>query len=251
MNTTCNLLSLKEKFEARIFQNQNKEMLRYRLYKPANYNRQKNYPLLIFLHGSEQRGADNEAQLTQGLGILVENIIAKNYECIIVAPQCPEYERWANLEWDQTNHEQPHELARPSHLVMQLVNDFILKGKVDPARIYLTGISMGGFGVWDIISRFPETFAAAIPVCGGGDKNTAISIKELPLWVFHGEQDNIVDVECSRKMIKALQNSGASPNYTEFKATGHECWSQAFSYAGLVEWLFEQKNNKKLEKKRA
>jgi predicted peptidase len=114
---------------------------------------------------------------------------------------------------------------------------------VDPSRIYITGVSMGGFGTWDLLARLPGKFAAAIPICGGGDEQTALKIKHIPLWVFHGAKDDIVSPKQSRTMIKALQDAGGAPGYTEYPDIEHSSWVQAYREPHLLPWLFKQKLN--------
>lgn len=118
---------------------------------------------------------------------------------------------------------------------------------VDTARIYITGLSMGGFGTWDIVQRMPNTFAAAMPVCGGGDTEMANAIKNVPIWVFHGGSDNVVKTSRSRDMIAALKKAGGKPLYTEYKGVGHVCWGQTYANKEVLNWLFGQR--KKSEQK--
>src|SRR5207244_7702516 len=112
---------------------------------------------------------------------------------------------------------------------------------IDPKRLYITGLSMGGYGTWDLISRHPELFAAAAPICGGGDEDQAEKIAKLPIWIFHGAKDQAVPVERSRNMVTALKKAGGEPKYTEYPDVGHDSWVRAYKDPELFAWLFAQK----------
>ena len=127
-------------------------------------------------------------------------------------------------------------LARTMFLIDSLVKNL----NIDKNRIYITGLSMGGFGVWDAISRWPDKFAAAVPVCGGGDTAKAAMIKDIPIWTFHGDKDNLVMTSRSRDMIAAIKKAGGNPKYTEYTATGHNAWDKAYSEKDMYLWLFSQ-----------
>ena len=112
---------------------------------------------------------------------------------------------------------------------------------IDPQRIYLTGLSMGGYGTWDLLARKPDLFAAGVPVCGGGDESTAGKIAKIPIRVFHGDKDNSVPVARSRTMVEALKKAGGHPKYTEYAGVGHNPWDKAYADPKLMNWLFKQK----------
>jgi predicted peptidase len=115
------------------------------------------------------------------------------------------------------------------------------ESSIDPKRIYITGLSMGGYGTWDAIYRRPNLFAAAAPICGGGDPTTVSAYSTLPIWCFHGDQDEAVPVEYSRKMIESLKEVGAEPKYTEYAGVGHDSWTQTYAADEFFEWLFAQR----------
>jgi predicted peptidase len=131
----------------------------------------------------------------------------------------------------------------PMNLTMDLLEKLIHKYPIDKKRIYVTGLSMGGFGAWDMICRYPGKFAAAIPICGGGDTGKAQLLVNTPIWAFHGSNDKVVKVILSRNMINAIKANGGNPKYTEYKGVGHDCWINAYKEKGLLEWLFGQKLN--------
>jgi predicted esterase len=153
----------------------------------------------------------------------------------------PEY-RWVNTDWAaKTPHTLPAQPSHPMRLTLGLLGELQKQYAIDPSRIYVTGLSMGGYGTWDIIARRPDLFAAAIPVCGGGDPLTAPAIARLPLWAFHGGNDGVVPTVRTRLMIEALTAAGATPRYTEYPGVGHDSWNRAYAEPDLVAWLFAQR----------
>ena len=130
-------------------------------------------------------------------------------------------------------------------LLIELLAEAERMFPIDPDRIYVTGLSMGGFGTWDLIARFPDRFAAAVPVCGGGDPGTAPLIRDLPVWAFHGALDRVVPPSNSRVMVRALQEAGARPGYSEYPDVGHNSWTKAYEDPYLLPWLFEQHRQKR------
>ena len=156
-------------------------------------------------------------------------------------PQCPLDTRWVDTDWTLDAHEIPKEPSQTLQLAHDLLLQTLDKFQIDSSRIYVTGLSMGGFAVWDIIARYPDLFAAAIPICGGGDVNTVETIKNIPIWAFHGKQDRVVKPQRSRNMIMSLRQSGAKPKYTEYPNVAHGSWKPAYEEPNLLEWLFAQK----------
>jgi predicted peptidase len=210
------------------------DTLPYRLLFPENIEQEKKYPLVIFLHGSGERGADNELNLNYITDLFLNPTNRKEFPAFVLAPQCPLGKRWAPEDWYA-------KLESPASEVIDLIDSLVAHQAIDPNRIYLMGLSMGGFGTWYLITRFPNKFAAAVPICGGGDWNQAKTISHIPLWVFHGKKDEIVLPEQSRKMVHALKKEGAKPRYTEYKRIGHESWIPALNEPDLLPWLFRQK----------
>lgn len=205
----------------------------------SDYDPITKYPLVIFLHGSGERGNDNEAQLKWGVLNFASNENMKMHPSIIIAPQCPKNMGWDNFsEEDMSLQPSP---TKPMKLLMELINEAILKLPVDTNRIYITGLSMGGFGTYDAITRHPELFAAAVPVCGGGDVTKAQSIAHIPIWIFHGAQDGAVNPVLSQNMVEALTKEGAHPGYTQYPETGHFSWIAAYSDTMMMEWLYSQR----------
>lgn len=226
-------------FEAKKYLN-NKKTLLYRFMQPVAAKFNEKYPLVVFLHGAGERGDDNKSQLIHGIKTLADSAHRKDFPCFIAAPQCPKEKRWVEVDWDKKSHRMPIEPSISIKLLMELIDSIVSNYPIDRSRIYVTGLSMGGYGTWDIISRYPDKFAAAIPVCGGGDEKQAKNIN-IPVWAFHGSIDNIVPVERSRNMVKALRKTGGIVRYTEYQGVKHGSWFKAYVEDGLYEWLFQQK----------
>ncbi len=220
----------------------NGDTLLYRIEYPKNFNRDSatKYPLILFFHGAGERGNDNKAQLTYIDKIFGSEKFRDKYPAIIILPQCPKNKRWVEVDWSLKKSAMPKNMSDPMRLTVALLMSTIKKYPIDTNRIYVTGLSMGGFGTWDIIARFPDLFAAAIPICGGGDENTAKSIAHIPIWAFHGSKDRVVPVIRSRNMIKAIRKNGGKPKYTEVPNKGHFVWNIAYATPGLWKWLFSQ-----------
>jgi predicted peptidase len=211
--------------EKKTFEDGSGKVLRYRLLKPENYDPKKNYPLVVFLHGAGERGEDNEKQLVHGVPEFAKGENRKKYPCFLIAPQCPAGKRWSDVD--------PLVLG----LIAALPKDY----SIDPKRIYLTGLSLGGFGTWDLLARRPDLFAAAVPICGGGNAKQAAKFAKIPIWVFHGAKDPAVKVSRSRDMVKALEEAGGHPKYTEYPDQGHASWVPAYRDPEMMKWLFAQK----------
>lgn len=213
------------------------QSLPYRLLKPKNPEPEKKYPLIIFFHGAGERGADNEIHIKHITETFLDPENRENFPCYIIAPQCPENTMWAS-------HDREGKMKNRPTAVMEMVIALIDKTQkefpVDHSRVYVTGLSMGGYGTWDLIARFPNRFAAAVPICGGGDEATAPLIQHIPIWAFHGSRDGVVLPKNSRKMIRAIQTAGGKPGYTEYPDVGHDSWVQAYLEPYLLPWLFRQ-----------
>ncbi len=215
------------------------DMLNYRMLFP-DADTMRKYPLVIFLHGSGERGSDNEAQLKWGVQNFATDKNMVQHPAIVIAPQCPLNQSWSNTK--RTPNSTAMELlptpSKPMQLLRELIQQTVAKMPVDTNRIYITGLSMGGYGTFDAIERYPALFAAAVPVCGGGDVGNASLIAHLPIWMFHGAEDPAVNVANSVEMNAALMKAGAHPGLTIYPETGHFSWIAAYSDEHLMEWLF-------------
>ncbi|GAB5404134.1 MAG: hypothetical protein Aurels2KO_23650 [Aureliella sp.] len=216
-------------------------VLNYRLMKPADYDPTAEYPLVIFLHGAGERGSDNTAQLKHAVANFCSPDMRQKYPCYVLAPQCPKDESWADIDWTKPAIDQPASASKSMNLVLALVDEMVEDAAIDSKRIYLTGLSMGGYGTWDAIARRPYFFAAAAPVCGGADLATASKIAHMPIWCFHGAKDRVVTVDLSRKMFQALKDAEGEPKYTEYPDAGHDSWTATYSDPEFLAWLFDQR----------
>ena len=230
-----------ELFGTKIFENSKGESLPYRFLKPEKIEPGQTYPLVLFLHGAGERGIDNTAQLTHGVGQFARSENRRKYPCFVVAPQCPTDRRWVEVDWGLPSHTMPEAASVPLTLVFYLVDKLTAELPVDKSRLYITGISMGGFGAWDAIQRRPDDFAAAIPVCGGGDAAEASKLKKLPIWAFHGDQDGVVQPRRTLDMIVAIRKAGGSPKMTIYPGVDHDSWTATYADPDVLAWLFAQK----------
>lgn len=221
----------------------------YRLMKPAAVPQaaaveaSREYPLVLFLHGAGERGTDNEKQLQYLPTWMAEPDLRKKHPCFVLAPQCRNDSRWADFDWSDKKSlpQKPEPTTDLAAAVAAL--DAVMKAEpVNPGRVYLTGLSMGGYGAWDLAARMPERFAAMIPICGGGDEATAARLKPLPIWCFHGALDEAVPVGRSRSMVEAVKAAGGNVKYTEYPDVKHNSWSPAYRDPATLEWLFQQKS---------
>lgn len=236
----------KKLFEPRQYVADNGDQLNYRLLKPAdytpdNYDPNQKYPLVVFLHGAGERGSDNTAQLMHGLAEFCRPERRQEFPCYVLAPQCPKDQKWVDLDWSQPQPDYPESISRPLELTLQVVEAMLDDAAIDKSRVLLTGLSMGGYGTWDALARRPELFAAGLPICGGGDTTQAAKFKHIPVWCFHGSDDEVVHPDRSREMVAALRAAGGEPRYTEYAGVKHDSWSQTFANAQTFQWLFTQK----------
>ncbi|TVQ04727.1 MAG: phospholipase [Balneolaceae bacterium] len=228
-------------YEPREYITKEGDTLRYRVMFPEELAEGKVYPLVLFLHGAGERGNDNTAQLMWGLDAFAADDFRKEHPAIVIAPQVPAGSFWANLNWRQEGAALTDEPTLPLKLSHELVLKMADNYPVDRNRLYVTGLSMGGFGTWDIITRYPGLFAAAMPICGGGDPSKAYRLTDMPIWNFHGALDNVVPPDLSRDIINAIWEAGGKPGYTEYPDVDHFSWVPAYNDRYVLEWLFSQR----------
>ncbi len=197
--------------------------LDYLIYLPHNYNSKEKFPLVLFLHGSGERGNDIKKVEAHGLPKLVKE--GRQFPFIIVSPQCKE-----NLIWE--------DLTEELHLLLENIKSSY---SVDTTRIYCTGLSMGGFGTWALAFKYPNYFAAIAPVCGGTVYWETHKIKHIPIWAFHGDKDDVVPIFYQDIIIKNLQSLKAPVKFTVYKGMGHNVWDTTYNRNDLYEWLLQQK----------
>lgn len=236
--------NLTEKFEAKQFINESNDTLNYRIFVPDQPDSTGKYPVVLFLHGAGERGSDNKAQLTWGVWRFVEDSVQQNHPSIVVAPQAPKDSYWGNANWREESTRLMEKPAESLILVMEMLEQIHQAYPVDANRLYVTGLSMGGFGTWNLIIRYPDKFAAAAPVCGGGDVTKAHRIAHMPIWNFHGTVDDVVPPELSRDMIAAIRYAGGKPGYSEYPDVDHFSWIPAYNEPSLVNWLFSHRKEK-------
>jgi poly(3-hydroxybutyrate) depolymerase len=199
--------------------------MKYLLYLPKDYDHKASWPLLLFLHGAGERGDDLDLVKKHGPPKLIE--AGKDFPFIVVSPQCPQGRWW-----------EPVELAT-------LLDEIVEKHKVDKDRIYVTGLSMGGFGTWSLAAYQPKRFSAIVPICGGGEPFVTMLLANVPAWVFHGAKDPVVPLERSEKMVEAMKKFGGKVKFTVYPEAGHDAWTEAYNDPQLYEWLLQQKRTPK------
>lgn len=215
--------------------------LLYRWHEPRAIVPGRVYPLVVLFHGAGERGADNLAQLTHGADEILSYAQKTGEEIFFIAGQVPCGERWVDTPWEQTSHTMPSSPTASMGAVLALIERTMKDFPVDPARVYATGISMGGYGTWDAVQRRPDLFAAAIPICGGGDSACAAKIKDVPIWCFHGDQDTAVPTCRSRDMYKAIKAANGNVQYREYAGVGHNCWDATYRDETVLKWFFAQR----------
>ncbi|MFP5262537.1 MAG: prolyl oligopeptidase family serine peptidase [Blastocatellia bacterium] len=220
---------------------------RYQVYVPAGWSKKKKWPVILFLHGAGERGDDGLVQTEVGIGTAIRRH-AERVPAIVVFPQCLKGRWWP----------EPQMQAQALKALDEAVKEF----NGDSDRVYLTGISMGGYGTWAIAANNPSKFAALAPVCGGVRTPPRVAIPQVtpdastaddpykvvarkvgatPVWVFHGAADPLVPVTESQKMVEALKASGGNVRYSEYEGVGHNSWDRAYAEPEFFPWLLSQK----------
>lgn len=197
--------------------------LRYLLYLPDNYEMLAGtrWPLVLFLHGMGERGNDLNLLKKYGPPRQVEE--GERFPFILVSPQCPDNTAWSAKQED----------------LIALLDEITQTYSVDTNRVYATGVSMGGYGTWALVAAYPERFAAAVPICGGGDPSTIANMRDVPVWAFHGAKDTVVPLRASQTMINALEQVGGKAKLTIYPEAGHDSWTPAYADPQLYSWLLE------------
>jgi predicted peptidase len=208
--------------------------IRYLLYLPKDYNAKdsKQWPLMLFLHGAGERGTNLQRVAIHGPPMLAKN--GTNFPFIVVAPQCPEGQRWENES------------------LLQLLEHVMKTHKVDASRVYLTGLSMGGYGTWKLGLAHSEKFAAIVPICGGGERidvllagrEKVVALRDLGVWAFHGAKDPVVPLEESERMVDAFKKAGVKEvKFTVYPEADHNSWTVTYNNPELYEWLLKHQRN--------
>lgn len=227
------------------------DTLRYRILYPKNYVKSKPYPVITLLHGSGERGNNNEAQLTHGGKLFLNDTLRDEFPAIVIFPQCPRDSAWRYItsKRDTTSSTgrsidftMTAAVSTPTRLVKLLLDSLVKRKIADAKRMYIGGLSLGGFGTFNMIERYPGYFAAAFPICGGGDTAAAKRFaKNTAVWIFHGDKDPSVNVKYSRDYYAALKKLNAEVRYTEYPNVQHNSWDNAFAEKDLLYWMFRKK----------
>lgn len=229
-----------EDYEARDFSAPDGKLL-YRLMKPQNFDATKKYPLVLLLHGAGERGEDNKAQLKWGSDLFTTPEAREKYPAFVMVPQCPQNKKWAEMEWGGPSGTAPADPGVTQKLLLGALDAVEKEFPIDLDRVYLTGLSMGGYGTWDLITRYPDRWAAAAPICGGGDKTIAAKAKPVPVWAFHGDADTTVMLVRTTDMVAGLKAAGGNVAMTIYAGVGHNSWSSAFKEPNFLAWMFAQR----------
>jgi predicted peptidase len=222
---------------------------KYQVYLPDNWSSKKSWPIILFLHGAGERGSDGLVQTQVGIATAIRRDRSR-FPAIVVLPQCLHEDWWSSPKMEE--------------MALATLAAASKEFKGDPKHTYLTGLSMGGFGTWDLAARNPHKFAAIVPICGGivlpehlrqqhpelekiaypddpkSYAEVALKLSKTPVWIFHGADDASVSVEGSRKMNEALTSAGGEVHYTEYPATGHNSWDKAYAEPDLLTWLLSK-----------
>ncbi len=227
------------------------DTLRYRILYPENYDTKKSYAMVVFLHGAGERGNDNEHQLDLGAALFLEDSVRKQFPAIVIFPQCPFDSTWNRFTVRSDTTELYNRSldtsapTTPEHLVKLLLDSLADNKIADKKRLYIGGLSLGGFGTYDLVIHYPHYFAAVFSICGNA--NVELYTKRassVPLWIFHGAIDNVIPVQPNRDLYKALQKVHAkNVKYTEYPGVQHNSWINAFADPELLPWLFSFKRS--------
>ncbi len=200
----------------------------YLLFLPDGYGENKQgWPLMLFLHGAGERGSDLNKVKIHGPPKIVEK--QKDFPFIVVSPQCPEDDWWTDK----------------IEVLINLLDDIVARYNIDTERIYLTGLSMGGYGSWALAAEYPERFAAVAPICGGGNRIMAFRLKDIPVWAFHGAKDNVVPLKQSEEMVNAIKARGGAARLTVYPDAGHDSWTETYNNKELYDWFLKHRKASK------
>ncbi len=221
------------------------DTIKYRILYPKNYDRTKSYPLVLFLHGAGERGNENERQLIHGSKMFANQKTRESFPCIVIFPQCKKDSYWSSVKIDREKlplaltFDYTREETKDLSMAIALTKHIMKTEAVNKKRVYIAGLSMGGMGTFEAVYRYPKLFAAAAPICGGGDA-THYNKKaaRVPFWIFHGDSDNVVSPDYSRTMFKKIQEFSKKVKYTEYPGVMHNSWDNVFTDPEFLTWLF-------------
>lgn len=222
-----------------------KDSISYRILFPENFDPKQKYPVLFFLHGSGERGSDNEKQLVHGGKLFLRDDIRKQYPAIIVFPQCSEDSFWANIKMSTDSagkrsfdYQKGGKPTKAMKALLGMIDNFLDKPYINHKQVYVGGLSMGGMGTLELLRRKPRTFAAAISICGGDNIANVDKYKKVPLWLFHGGKDDVVPPSGSTAIANQLKIIGKEVKFTLYPDANHNSWDSTFAEPKLLPWLF-------------
>jgi predicted peptidase len=202
----------------------------YLLFLPEAYGEEKqSWPLIMFLHGAGERGSDLNKVKVHGPPKIVRQ--RKDFPFIVVSPQCPKDDWWTDKV----------------EVLINLLDDIVARYDVDTERIYLTGLSMGGYGTWALAAEYPERFAAIAPICGGGNRIMAFRLKDMPVWAFHGAKDSLIPLKQSEEMVNAIKARGGDAKLTVYPDAGHDSWTETYNNEQLYDWFLKHHKTSKVK----
>lgn len=223
-------------FRKEVYTNSNKEQLPYRLYVPLGYDKNRQYPLILWLHGAEARGGDNQKQLTKRDQLATHFWIRKetqlSFPVFVLVPQCPMGEQWSDPDSNKP--------GKALRLTVEALSKLRTKYSIDPDRIYVGGQAMGGLGVYSLLQSYLKTWAGALVMAAYDNFTDVHAVASVPLWIFQGAQDTSVPVDIVRQMVRQVKKAGGEVRYTEYHKAGQEVWNQAFADPDLLPWLSAQ-----------
>lgn len=222
-----------------------KNELPFLLHYPNQENNSKLYPLVICLHDANGRGTDNLGRGSEAYKILTEPNQQKKTPAFVIIPQCPTTEKWVNCYWTSGNYDMSIlQITDQLKFVNDLIDDLVKKHNIDPTRIYITGQSMGSYGVWDLAVRKPNFFAAGLMISGGGDTSKVSQLLDLPLKMFNSDKDPLVPVRGARAINEKFKRlEGSKFSYKEYKSKKHNIWHQVWRQEKNIKWMFSQKRS--------
>lgn len=218
--------------------------LPYRLFIPAEYDALNTYPLILVLHAGGAQGRDNKAQIGYGVAKFVDSSTQSFQPCFVLVPQCPPNSQWLNTAFKKTPFDNYYQDAIPESEAMKMIVGLLAvlqrEFSIDSDRLYVIGSSMGASGTWDIITRYPNLFAAAVTMSGVSDPTKAGKVAHMPIWSFHGSKDQVSPVYVTKNMIKALKQHGSACKFTEYKDRGHDINGITYDNPEIIRWLLSQ-----------
>lgn len=233
------LITAKKRFEKKNYVDISGKSWPYCILYPENYEQNAAYPLVIFLHGSGERGEDNQKQLANGAEMFLDSSFRKEHPCVVVFPQCPTDQYWVNV--DRINWKFDNGNPDLTAKVVEFVNELIEQRVADPDQVYGVGLSMGAMGILNIVQNYPDLLQSAIAVCGATDLQSLKKANvKTPVWLIHGDSDPVVPTYFSREAYMILKDKNDKTRYTEYESTMHDSWNKAFSEPDFLSWLFEE-----------